>query len=89
MKVKWIENPTEAEFPLIDRCINCGEPCAWQPRFEIAARSPEHKQHLFANRRFGYIPESRIVKICGDCLPKENVRRVRAMVKLAYPKVRF
>jgi len=79
-----VENPTEADFPLIDRCIECDEVCDWQPRYEIACRPAEHKALLAARRPLDYVPEHRVVKICSGCAPDDN-EALRRMIRRHYP----
>jgi len=82
--IKWLENPTEVDFPLIDRCIVCDEICTWQPRYEIFARSMEHKALLAAKRPLNYRPEYRVVCICAGCIPPDN-DKLRRMIRKNYP----
>lgn len=82
--IEYKENPTEADFPLIDRCVECEETCEWQPRYEIAARPAEHKALLASKRPLGYTPEHRVVKICATCIPDDN-EELRRMIRKHYP----
>ncbi len=82
--IEYKENPTEVDFPLIDRCVVCEGICDWQPRYEIAARPAEHKALLAAKRPLGYTPEHRVVKICAACNPADN-EALRALIRKHYP----
>ena len=84
MNQQYTTNPTEADFPMIDRCIKCEKVCDWQPRYEIFARTPEHKDLLSSRRRFDYVPETRVVKICAKCVP-EDVEELKQMIRTYYP----
>jgi epoxyqueuosine reductase QueG len=67
-KIEWKEDPTEEDFPLIDRCAECGNVCAWQPRFEIVTRSDEHKALLASKRPVDYEFTGRPEPvICWEC----------------------
>jgi len=83
-KLIYNENPTEADFPMIDRCVVCDEVCSWQPRYEIACRSAIHNQLLATFRPVEYVNTYRTVKICGDCLP-EGQEAVCQLVRKHYP----
>ena len=80
----YTENPTEADFPLIDRCIICDAITSWQPRYEVALRPPEHKALLQLTRPDDFVPESRTVKICADCTPDKN-SALRMLIRKHYP----
>lgn len=84
MKLEYTENPTEADFPLIDKCVICDGYCDWQPRYEIAARPVEHKALLAGKRPLEYQPEHRVVKICAGCIPNDN-DELRRMIRRLYP----
>jgi len=80
------DNPTEADFPLIDRCVICEEICDWQPRYEIATRTAEHKALLASKRPLGYTPEHRVVKFCAGCLKNfETNEQLRVAIRQNYP----
>jgi hypothetical protein len=85
-KLEYVENPTEADFPLIDRCSVCNEICDWQPRYEAAARTAEHCITLADARPVTYVVESRTVKICAECVDdcgtNDNLRR---LIRKQYP----
>ena len=83
-KLERVDNPTEADFPLIDRCVECGNVCEWQPRYEIACRPPEHFAELSAPRPFSYVPDARVVKICAECVPEYN-EELKRMIRQYYP----
>ncbi len=82
--IEYKENPTEADFPLIDHCVECDCICDWQPRYEIAARPAEHKALLAARRPLEYVPEHRVVKICSTCAPEDN-DALRRLIRKHYP----
>jgi len=82
--LEYKENPTEADFPLIDRCVVCEAVCDWQPRYEIAARTPEHKALLAGKRPLGYTPQHRTIKICAACTPDDN-QDLRTLIRKHYP----
>ena len=84
MKQEYTETPTEVDFPLIDRCIECGGLCAWQPRYEMAMRDGEHNALLASKRPLNYVPESRVVKICADCVGDDN-EALRRLIRREYP----
>lgn len=84
MKPPYVENPTETDFPLIDRCVVCESTCDWQPRYEMAMRSGEHNALLAAKRPLNYVPVSRVVKICADCTPDSNVD-LKRIIHQYYP----
>lgn len=84
MKPEYTDNPTETDFPLIDRCVLCERVCDWQPRYEMAMRSGEHNELLASKRPLGYVPEARVVKICADCTPDDN-QKLREMIRRLYP----
>ncbi len=84
MKPPYTETPTEAEFPLIDRCVVCDCVCDWQPRYEMAMRSAEHFALLSSKRPLNYVPEHRTVKICASCTPDSNVD-LKRMIHQYYP----
>lgn len=84
MKPEYTENPTEVDFPLIDRCVVCDRVCEWQPRYEMAMRPAEHFKMLSKKRPLNYVPEHRVVKICADCTPDANVD-LKRMVRQYYP----
>lgn len=79
------DNPDETDFPLIDRCIICEGLCDWQPRYEIAARTPEHKALLASLRPLDYVPEHRVVKICSSCIPEDDLLQLIALIRFHYP----
>ncbi len=83
-KLQYIENPTEEDFPLIDRCAMCDQVCDWQPRYEMASRLGEHFQMLSSKRPMDYVPESRVVKICAGCVPDDN-SALRQLIRGLYP----
>jgi len=83
-RIEYTENPTEQDFPLIDRCVVCDGYCEWQPRYEIALRSAEHKAILAAKRLLSYVPDARVVKICAECCPDDN-DELRRMIRRLYP----
>ena len=81
----YTENPTEQDFPLIDRCIVCERICSWQPRYESAARTHDETVTLLENGRpFDYKRTTRIIKICADCVPTEN-SALRMLIRKHYP----
>jgi len=84
MKQEYIETPTEADFPLIDRCVVCNCVCAWQPRYERFMRLQTDQELLDTRRPLSYVPEHRVVKICSDCAPNEP-EALKAMIRLHYP----
>lgn len=84
MKPPYTETPDETDFPLIDRCIECNKVCEWQPRYEMAMRPGEHFAMLSASRPMNYVPESRVVKLCADCIPNDN-RLLRELIRSLYP----
>jgi len=84
MKLEYQENPTEEDFPLIDRCVECGEICDWQPRYEIFARLDIHNTILTEQRPLNYTPEYRVVKICAGCIPNDN-QELRRLIRQHYP----
>ena len=83
MKPEYTETPDETDFPLIDRCIECNGLCDWQPRYEMAMRPAEHFVELSKNRSLSYVPESRVVKICANCVPNDNFL-LREMIRRHY-----
>jgi len=84
MKTTYTDSPTEADFPLIDRCVVCDCVCDWQPRYEIAIREYDHMLHLKEQRPLAYVPEARVVKICAGCTPTSNVD-LKRMIRQYYP----
>lgn len=84
MKPAYTETPDEVDFPLIDRCIECGGLCDWQPRYEMAMRDGEHNALLASKRPLNYVPESRVVKICAGCIPYYQEQLVD-MIRRLYP----
>ncbi len=78
------DNPDETDFPLIDRCIVCDGLCDWQPRYEMACRTPEHNTLLASLRPLGYVPGHRVVKFCIGCIPDDN-DRLRRQIRKYYP----
>ncbi len=84
MKPEYIETPTEADFPLIDRCVVCECTCDWQPRYEMAMRDGKHFALLASRRKMSYTPEHRVVKICASCTPDSNVD-LKRMIWQYYP----
>ncbi len=84
MKLEYQENPTEADFPLIDHCVVCEGICDWQPRYEVYARTPEQKDLLVEARPLLYVQETRTVKICADCVPNDN-DELRRLIRREYP----
>lgn len=79
-----LENPTEADFPLIDRCVVCNEICEWQPRYEEATRSQEHLAVLSEGRPLDYTRSTRTIKICAGCIPDDN-DELRRLIRREYP----
>ncbi len=84
MTVPYLESPSETDFPLIDRCIVCGEITEWQPRFNMACRPGEHNALLASKRPLSYVPEARVVKICASCVPNADVD-LKRMIRQYYP----
>ncbi len=84
MKPEYTETPDEVDFPLIDRCIECNRVCDWQPRYEMAMRTGEHNALLASKRPLNYVPESRVVKICADCIPEYNTS-LKLLIRRCYP----
>ena len=83
-KLIYTENPTEQDFPLIDRCVMCDGVCAYQPRYEIACRDALHSQRLAEGRPLGFVPSVRVVKLCATCIPDANAS-LRRLIRHHYP----
>lgn len=88
-KLKWTDAPTDADFPLLDKCVVCGQICDWQPRFAFACRTLDHRALLESLRPRDFRPSKRVVKICGGCLPRDDWEFVRALVKFYYKEYSF
>lgn len=84
MRLEHKDNPTEDDFPLIDRCVECDGVCEWQPRYERACRDDLMMQKLIQGRPLGFTPEARVVKICAGCLP-DDLRQMKLMIRFHYP----